>query len=167
MIINIDKRGIWCSDDKSAETKLNINHDEVNFNNDIGFCTGGSFNASPAAYTAGLTMGFSSSLYWVRTGVGPGPRKGDVVTFKIRFTGTRSVSGGGQFQFNLPAVPSGSLLISQYHATNNAAFTYHGTGLSTAPGDTTGVRYMTIPPSFDQWISTMVEGTFIAASGSL
>ena len=167
MIINIDKRGIWCSDDKSAETKLNINHDEVNFNNDIGFCTGGSFNASPAAYTAGLTMGFVSSLYWVRTGVGPAPRKGDVVTFKIRFTGTRSVMGGGQIQFDLPAVPSGSLLISQYHATNNTAFTYHGTGLSTAPGDTTGVRYMTISPNFDQWISTMVEGTFIAASGSL
>lgn len=167
MIINIDKRGIWCSDDKSAETKLNINHDEVNFNNDIGFCTGGSFNASPAAYTAGLTMGFGSSLYWVRTGVGPAPRKGDVVTFKIRFVGTRSVMGSGQFAFNLPTVPSGSLLISQYHATNNAAFTYHGSGLSTVPGDTTGVRYMTILPNFDQWISTMVEGTFIAASGSL
>lgn len=167
MKINIDNKGVWFSNDGTSDTEFNIDHNKVNFNNDIGYCTGGGFNASPAAWTAGLTMGFGSSLYWMRTGLGPAPKKGDVVTFKIRFSGTRSVMGSGQFQFNLPAVPSGSLLISQYHATNNTAFTYHGSGLSTVPGDTTGVRYMTIPPNFDQWISTMVEGTYIAASGSL
>jgi len=59
------------------------------------------------------------------------------------------------------------MLVSQYHATNTTPFTYHGTGLSAVPGDTTGVRYMTIPPNFTSWISTMVDGTFIAASGSL
>ncbi len=167
MKINIDKKGVWFSNDGSSETEFNIDHGNVNFNNDIGFCTGGTFNATPAAYTAGLTMGFGSSLHWVRTGIGPAPRKGDVISFRIRFSGTRTVNGGGQFQFSLPVVPSGSLLINQYHATNTTAFTYHGSGLSAVPGDTTGVRYMTIPPNFDSWISTNVDGTYIAASGSL
>jgi hypothetical protein len=167
MKINIDNKGIWFSNDGSSTTDFNIDHNKVNFNNDIGFCTGGGFDSAPSAYTAGLTMALGSSLHWIRTGVGPAPRKGDIISFKIRFVGTRSVMGSGQFEFNLPTPPSGTMLISQYHETNNTAFSYHGSGLSAVPGDTTGVRYMTIPPNFDQWISTMVEGTYIAASGSL
>lgn len=166
MIINIDKKGIWCSDNNIEEAKFNIDQ-SVNFNDKIGYCTGGSFNASPAAYTSGLTLVFNSSLHWTRTGPGPGPKAGDVVSFRIRFVGSRTVMGGGQIQFNLPTVPSGTMLISQFHETNNTAFTFVGSGLSTVPGDTTGVRYMTIPPNFSSYVTTMVEGTFIAASGSL
>jgi len=75
MKINVDNKGVWFSNDGSSGlTDFNIDPRKVNFNNNIGYCAGGSFNASPAAYTAGLTMGYGSDLHWIRTGLGPGPR---------------------------------------------------------------------------------------------